>query len=152
MAPEVTEPTKEECLLACVAHLALFGGFWLLGPLALYYWKHKESRFIAFHAVQAILLSLVMLAFGILGMLVLFVLVLGLAAAAHAAFGKGAAGPAVMLGYALGLLIMALPAILAIVGGVRAFRGQWWSMPIIGGLAKTWLDKNEPPALDAPPR
>ena len=137
-------PSKEECLLACVAHLALFGGFWLIGPLAIYFWKGKASRFLAFHSVQAILLSLLMVAFGAFGAIAMLVLAFGFAALG-AAIHPAAAAAGMIAGYLLGGLLIFLPTILAIVGGVRAFKGQWWSMPIIGGLARRWLERPEIP-------
>ena len=137
-------PTKEECLLACVAHLALFGGFWLIGPLAIYFWKGKASRFLAFHSVQAILLSLLMIAFGAFGAIFMIVFALGFAALG-AALHPAVAGVGMLAGYLLGGLLIFLPTVFAIVGGVRAFKAEWWSMPIIGGLARRWLERPEIP-------
>ena len=86
-----------------------------------------------------------------MGVVVLFVLMFASAAAAGAAFGEGAIGAGAIVGMGLALLVMLLPTVMAIVGGVRAFKGRWWSMPIIGRLAKSWLDKQEPQVLNAPP-
>jgi hypothetical protein len=47
------QPSTEERLLAAAAHLTLFMGFWIVGPLVLYFWQKERSRFVAFHAVQA---------------------------------------------------------------------------------------------------
>jgi uncharacterized Tic20 family protein len=48
-----SEPTTDERTNAMLAHvLSIFGGF--IGPLVIYFVKGKDSRFVAFHALQAI--------------------------------------------------------------------------------------------------
>src|ERR1700689_5847212 len=46
-------PAQDDRLLAAVAHLSLFTGLWLVGPVAVYAIKRKESHFAAFHGLQA---------------------------------------------------------------------------------------------------
>jgi uncharacterized Tic20 family protein len=46
------EPTQEERTAAMLAHvLSMFAGF--VAPLVIYFVKRRESRFVAFHALQA---------------------------------------------------------------------------------------------------
>src|SRR5580658_1749990 len=46
-------PAQEDRLLAAAAHLSLFTGLWLVGPIAIYVIKRKDSHFAAFHGLQA---------------------------------------------------------------------------------------------------
>src|SRR5262245_12793426 len=50
--------SSDERILAGIAHLALCGGLWLVVPLAIFFYKRKDSPFVAFHALQATLLAL----------------------------------------------------------------------------------------------
>jgi len=52
------EPNSEEKMFALVAHLAIFF-FPVLVPLALYLIKKDESKYVAYHAMQAIVWQLV---------------------------------------------------------------------------------------------
>ncbi len=137
--PAERSPSGEECLLAGVAHLALFGGFFVIGPLAIYFWKRAESRFVAFHAAQAIVVSVLALAFGGVAAFALFPAMiavgLGLSRASEVAAIAGVA--ALYLGLCLAGV---LPFLLALIGAWRSFHGRWWSMPIVGRVAARMLD------------
>lgn len=48
--------TQEERLFAIVAYLGYFTGFWLVAPLVIYVLKRDSSRFVAHHALRAVIL------------------------------------------------------------------------------------------------
>jgi uncharacterized Tic20 family protein len=136
----VLAPSKEERVLAGIAHLALYGGFWLIAPIGLYFYKKKDSPFVAFHAVQACLLQVAAVPLGIAG------LVLGLAGAAVLG-GVGVSNRSEILAGIAPLSVIGgatLPGLLILfvstVAGVRALRGREWMIPGIGRLAKSLIE------------
>lgn len=59
-APDGTCLVREDRTMAMLAHvLAIFSGF--IGPLIIYLVKKDDSRYVAFHALQALYFSLVVL-------------------------------------------------------------------------------------------
>ncbi len=143
-APAAQVPNNEECLLAALAHGAIFFGFWMVGPLAVYALKRTESRHASFHAMQALVLWAlhipVAAVVGIGGLLLTF----GLAAAVpHDR--SGILGAMIALGW-LGsvALFTAIFLVVSVMAAVRAYRGETWSIPLVGGIAKRLiaLDKD----------
>lgn len=136
--PGAVEP-QENRLLAAVAHLACFAGFWFVGPIALYVLKRRESRFVAFHALQAVLVQALfglVMTVGFVGFLVLFALV---GSGKHD--GLAAATFALPLGgLALGVLGLVAVHLLA---AFRAWRGEGWSIPLVGRIAMAILGADE---------
>lgn len=143
-APAAQVPSNEECLLAALAHGAIFFGFWMVGPLAVYAMKRTESRHASFHAMQALVLWAihvpVALIVGFGGLLLTF----GLAAAMpHDK--SGLLGGLIALGW-LGCIAIptAIFLVVSIVAAVRAYHGRTWSIPVVGGIARRLiaLDKD----------
>lgn len=143
-APAAQVPSNEECMLAALAHGAIFFGFWMVGPLAVYALKRTESRHASFHAMQALVLWAlhipVAAVVGIGGLLLTF----GLAAAVpHDR--SGILGAMIALGW-LGsvALFTAIFLVVSVMAAVRAYRGETWSIPLVGGIAKRLiaLDKD----------
>ena len=133
--------TSEERLLAGIAHLGLFGGMWLVAPLAIYFLKGKQSRFVGFHAVQACLWNVVAVPLSIMGMFFAFggmffgaLFVDGHSPTSAARFVLPMLFVAALLGSSLFWLVV------TIVAGVKALKGQAWSIPIIGRLARSVVD------------
>src|SRR5437016_5088910 len=52
-------PSNDEKLLAALAHVLPLVGAFVVGPLVIYVLKRHESRFVAFHALQAMAWQLV---------------------------------------------------------------------------------------------
>ncbi|MCI0353517.1 MAG: DUF4870 domain-containing protein [Acidobacteria bacterium] len=122
--------------MAALAHgLQIFCG--LLGPLVIFLWK-RESRFIAFHCLQAIFWQLLLSVAALLTSLVVvgFVL-LGLSSQAG-----GVEQPTPVLFLALPIIWLfalgggVLTLVLAIVYAIKAMKGQWAQYPLVGGWAK----------------
>lgn len=51
------EPSGEEKMIAAATYLLGFVGFWLVGSVLIYFWQRKRSAFVAYHAVQSVILQ-----------------------------------------------------------------------------------------------
>jgi uncharacterized Tic20 family protein len=135
--PPIAElPTSEERTLAMLAELLqLFS--WVIGPLIIFLVK-RESKFVRFHAMQAILWQLV---------LVLLYIVFGVVIVAGfvAAFAKNGSPPqnpsafpmvVLLCFYGFMGLVWLATVIISIYFAVKAQTGVWASYPGIGWLAK----------------
>ena len=130
------EPTRDERTLGMLAHVLQIVS-WLLAP-AIIFLVRKDSRFVRYHALQAVFFQLlVMLAWGAT-MLALFAGFFT-AIARH----KGPVGPAA-IGFPIlfflifwggGALTWLLNLVLGIVYGLRANNGEWAGYPGIKYLA-----------------
>ncbi len=124
-----------------LAHVLQVVGWWV-APLVIFLVR-RQSRFVAFHALQAFLLQILYMIFSVLCMvswLVGFFVM-----AAHSSRVPGATPSAAMflvfpmlwLGWmAVWLLIL----IVAIVYGIKAGRGEWAEYPLVGRLSRKFLD------------
>jgi hypothetical protein len=132
-------PSQDERTMAILAHvLQLVGTF--IAPLVILLTK-RESRFVSFHAVQALLLQIAYMAL----MFVFFVLWFGLffMIMAHHPPAKDALPPPmffvmfplVWLGF-MGTWVVML--VVAIVHGITAGRGEWADYPLLGSLARKY--------------
>lgn len=134
-SPPDDATTRDDRLLAGLAHLAFLGGFWLVAPVAIYVLKRKESAFVAFHALQATFLALAAIPLTIAAWIVLTAATFGGALLA----GERLA-PAFAFGWMFALVLPGLcVAMVSLVAGVRAMRGESWSIPVLGRLARQGL-------------
>ncbi|MGO8795580.1 MAG: DUF4870 domain-containing protein [Candidatus Sulfotelmatobacter sp.] len=130
--------TPDERTMATLAHvLQLVGGF--IAPLVILLVK-RDSRFVSFHALQALLLqalyiAVVMLMMGAIFSAVLVGVALHQPAAQHNSLPLGfiILFPFIWLGM-MGWWVLML--VVAIVYGIKAGRGEWASYPVIGALAR----------------
>ena len=109
-APDISQDDKTMAMLAYI--LGVFTGF--LGPLVLWLIKKDQSKFVAYHALQALLLHAVVVLGYILSGLLVFVLIGFLT---YPAF------------FLLGLVF-------SILAGLAANRGEWYDIPILGKIAR----------------
>ena len=94
----------------------------------------KENRFVKFHAVQSLFLAALQIAVGI----VIGILGLILSLALNA-FDMSWLAWILILGLRFILLIVFLA--LWIMGGIKAYGGQWYKLPIIGEFAWKTVNK-----------
>lgn len=132
-------PSQDDRLLAAAAHLSFITGFWLCAPIAIYVIKRKESRFVAFQALQA---ALVQVLFGVgSGFFVFVWVVLSAAAGLSGRHELGAIAALLpflgLFGGGLGLLAMHL------VAAYASWRGQAFSIPVAGHLARAVISADE---------
>ena len=151
--PALSLLTADERTMALLAHLLqVFAGF--IAPLVIYFVK-RESEFVKFHALQALIWQLCYTAFFVAGFMFFFLSVF--TAAFHAAtHPHGATDPpaafvaSFLLFWFFCLLAFATSIsnlILAVVYGIKANRGEWARYPIIG---KWCLPKTAPHATASP--
>jgi uncharacterized membrane protein len=137
---EVVEanPTQDERTMAILAHVLQLVGGWI-APLIILLVK-RNSKFVSFHALQALLLQILHLILWIIFvggfMVIIFTSIL-----AHTESSKGPPFffifvPFLWLG-AMGMWVFML--IIAVIYGVKAARGEWAEYPVIGRLARHFL-------------
>jgi uncharacterized Tic20 family protein len=135
----VASPSQDDRLLAAVAHLSFFAGLWLIGPAAIFLLKRKESRFVAFHALQA---ALVQVVFGVLFAAGLVLMM----------FGGFAAGLSRSEGAMIGVSIVSMALMLLAPLGVitthclfayGAWLGRSWRLPFGARIADAILRADE---------
>ncbi|MGH9669283.1 MAG: DUF4870 domain-containing protein [Terriglobales bacterium] len=138
--PEVEPvPTQDERTMATLAHVLQLVG-WFIAPLIIFFIK-RESRFVSFHALQAIFLQLVYMVFWMCFMVLWFAFIFG------TAFSGGKSGPPPLIFVFIPLLwlcamaIWLLLLVTAIVYGIRAGRGEWAAYPVIGRWARRVLNQ-----------
>jgi uncharacterized Tic20 family protein len=129
--------TQDEKAFAGLAH-ALMMGTWWIGPLIVYLTK-KESRFVAFHSLQALFWQIIytVLVFG--GMMIFMAVILvstlsgGKQAPAQPPIALFIMFPFLWL-FMMGGLAITLT--LGIMFCLKAMRGEWAGYPVIGNWAR----------------
>ncbi|MGH9669284.1 MAG: DUF4870 domain-containing protein [Terriglobales bacterium] len=134
MKTTLPEPTQDERTMAMLAHLLqLFTGF--LGPLVIYFIR-RESRFVAFHSLQAVFWQLCLALFFFVGIvLMIFTVVAG------ATQGSSKDGSPLVIGFFvlfwLGTFAVSiLNLVVVIYFTVKASKGEWAENPLVGRWAR----------------
>ena len=94
----------------------------------------KENRFVKFHAWQSIFLVGLEIVLGIILEILTVILRLALSIA-------DLGWIAGLLTWVLGVFLLFIFFILLIIGGIKAYGGQWFKLPIIGGFAWKTVNK-----------
>jgi uncharacterized membrane protein len=135
------EPTQDERTMATLAHALQVVAGWI-PPLVILLIK-RDSKFVSFHALQALLFQVLFILFWIFFMVLWFMLIFTtvFSTAANSPRGQPPAGiflafPLIWL-FAMGGWILVL--VLAIVYAIKAGRGEWADYPLVGGLARRIL-------------
>ena len=132
--------TQDDRTMGTLAHLLQLVTAWM-GPLVIFFVK-RDSPFVKFHALQALILQVCLMAFWIAGVVVFMVSMFATVAQSGGST-HNAPPPAVfflfpvfwVVGMSTWLVVLAL----AIVYGIKAGRGEWAGYPVIGGLARHLL-------------
>jgi uncharacterized protein len=133
------QPTEDERTMATLAHALSLLGF--IAPLVIFLIK-RQSRFISFHALQALLLHIAYFLLIMVLMVAWFAIIFS--TIAHAAITKSA-GPPVGVFVVLPLFWLGFMAgwicilVIAIVYSVKASNGEWAEYPVLGRLARKLL-------------
>lgn len=134
------EPTQDERTMATLAQALSILGF--LAPLIIFLIK-RQSRFVSFHALQALLWHITYWIVIIVLMVTFFSVVLLNVVNQSEAFKHGGPPPAIFLMFPLvwlGIVAGSLiNVVLAIVYAVKAGQGEWADYPIFGRLARRLL-------------
>jgi uncharacterized membrane protein len=134
--PQSPAPSQEECSNAMLMYiLSIFSGF--LAPLIFFLVK-RDSRFVSFHSLQALIWHAVYVVLFGTGMLVAFG-ILVTSAAMHPHPAPREQQPLELFGvFGFMWLLIAggslLNLILGIVYGIKASRGEWARIAVIGNL------------------
>jgi uncharacterized membrane protein len=127
--------------MATLAQVLQVVGWWI-APLIILLVK-RDSRFVSFHALQALLLQIVyMIVFGVF--MVVWFGTFVLTMAHHGTGGPNNAPPPaffvlfplIWLGF-MGLYVGML--VIAILYGIKAGRGEWAEYPLLGSLSRKFL-------------
>jgi uncharacterized protein len=136
---DIPETTPDERTMATLAHaLQIVSGF--IAPMIILIVK-RDSKFVAFHAVQALLLQLVNMLFSF----VLFGLWMGIILGAAFTSGPKQTGPPPSFLFVFPLVFLGVigdwlfTLVMAILYGIKAGRGEWAGYPVIGGWARRIL-------------
>lgn len=139
ISPNPFAPTLDERTMAILAHLLQIVGLWI-APLIIFVVK-RESRFVSFHALQALLLQVLYLFLMGLGVVFWFGAVV-LTMILHAG-GNSSSPPAFFIFMPLlwvdWMSVWGAMVVVAIVYGVKAGRGEWAEYPYLGRLARRIL-------------
>ena len=134
------EITQDERTMSTLAHILQLVTAWI-GPLVIFFVK-RDSLFVKFHALQALILQICLAALWIVAVGVF----MGTMVATMSHSGgtnHTAPPPAVFIVFPIfwivGMSSWIVILILAIVYGIKAGRGEWASYPVIGGLARHLL-------------
>ena len=128
--------TEDERTMGTLVHLLQLVTSWM-GPLVIFFLK-RDSRFIKFHALQALILQICLAAFWIAGVVVFMVTMV--ATMAHSGGSThNAPPPAVFfvfpIFWVVGMSAWLVVLVFAIIYAIKAGRGEWAAYPAIGRLA-----------------
>jgi uncharacterized membrane protein len=133
------EPTSDEKTMATLAQVLQIIGSWI-APLIIYLIK-RESKFVSFHAMQALLWQVVVLIVWMGAMFVWFGVIFSLVFA-HGGHPQPSNMPPIGMFLGIGAIWLVVMTIgmtnlfLAIFYGIKAGNGKWAEYPIIGKLAR----------------
>lgn len=135
------EPTQDERTMATLAHALQIVLSWI-GPLVIFLIR-RESRFVSFHALQALLLQIVQVIVIVVSFVAWFILMFSTIFIAGTS--KPPGNPPVTLFVVFPLLWLLIMAtwitvfIMVIVFAVKANHGEWAEYPVLGRLARRLL-------------
>ncbi|MGO9863499.1 MAG: DUF4870 domain-containing protein [Terriglobales bacterium] len=135
--------TQDERTMATLAHALQIVGMWI-APLIIFL-VNRKSRFVSFHALQALILQIVYLIL-MIGFMVLWMVMIFAMIAQHGAdkssppIGFFVLIPIVWLGF---MCMWVAVLVIAIVYSIKAGRGEWANYPLIGRIARRLLDMDQ---------
>jgi len=136
----VPEPTQDERSMAVLAHALQMVGGWI-APLIIFIMK-RNSRFVSFHALQALLLQV---AYFFVSMFLAMIWVVLIFSQVFAHTDKHPSDFPVAFFILLPIVWLWFMAcwvgilVIVILYSIKAGRGEWAEYPLIGGLARKML-------------
>jgi uncharacterized Tic20 family protein len=140
-AISVPAPTQDEKTMAMLAHILQIFTWWI-GPLVIFLVK-QDSKFVRFHALQALLWQITLMVLGMIGVCLWFAVILStvFSSVGRATVPNQAPPIAVFAGIGivwLGFIVIYFSNILlGIVFGIKAGHGEWASYPLLGRWARS---------------
>jgi len=136
-AKTLASPSHDDRLLAMLAHILQIVS-WFVGPLVIFLVK-RESRFVRFHALQALIWQAFLAVLWVFAMMAFFATVMMPLMMGHPRMGSHEPPVGILMVipifWLLGIGGWALNVVLGIVYGIKANNAQWASYPIIGKWA-----------------
>jgi uncharacterized membrane protein len=134
------DTTPDERSMATLAHALQLIGSWI-APLIIFLIR-RHSRFVSFHALQALLLQIVHTIIAVVVMILWFTTIF--ATVFHQTGGRTPEFPPVLLLFIpllwLGFMAMWVGTMtIAILYALKAGRGEWADYPVLGKLARKML-------------
>jgi uncharacterized membrane protein len=133
------EPTSDEKTMATLAQVLQIVGSWI-APLIIYLVR-RESKFVSFHAMQALLWQIVVIIIWS-GMMIVWFGAIFTMIFAHGGHGAEPKAPPVWMFLGIGAVWLAIISVslcnlfLGIFYGIKAGHGEWAGYPVIGKLAR----------------
>jgi uncharacterized Tic20 family protein len=151
-APVVSSTTQEERILAAASYLGYVAGFWLIVPIVIYVLKREQSRFVAHHALRAVLLHLLAVPVLILGWLLAMVGSFALASVFEDRRPDSAFGAAFLVTTVLAWLLPWFAfLVVTVLGAVRAFQGRIQTGSLFGRIVERLLGQDRTVTAAAAP-
>lgn len=133
MDPSLPQPTQDDRNMAMLAHLLqIFTGFF--GPLVIYFIR-RQSRFVAFHSLQAVFWQLLVTAFSFAGVFLMVVTVMAVGTERSGPPSGGFVAALVVFWLAM-ICVSILNLVVAVYFTVKASKGEWAENPLVGGWAR----------------
>ncbi len=132
--------TQDERTMGTLAHVLQLVGWWI-APLVIFLVK-RQSRFVSFHALQALLLQIIYMLLGFAVMVAWFAMFFGMIVSQGAHANNAPPTLFFVVFPMIWLLMMGgwvLLLVVAIVYGIKAGRGEWAEYPVLGRLARRML-------------
>jgi len=123
---DATSVAPEDKTMGMVAYILAIFTSWL-GPLILFLVKKDQSKFVAFHSMQALVL---------VGAIFVVGVVANVLSAVLGSMHLGAIGLILILAASL---IGFGGFVLNILAAIAASKGQWYEMPVVGAYAKRFV-------------
>ncbi len=125
--------------MAVLAHALQVVGGWI-PPLVIFFVK-RQSRFVSFHALQVLFLELVYL---VITMSIVMFWIATIALAVINNHGSSSAfPPAILVVFPIFWLVFmgvwVTKIVVAVIYSIKAGRGEWADLPVLGGLARKAL-------------
>jgi uncharacterized membrane protein len=126
--------------MAVLAHALQVVGGWI-PPLVIFFVK-RQSRFVSFHALQVLFLELVYLVVT-MSMMMFWIAVIALAVINRHG-NSNAFPPAIFVVFPIFWLVFmgvwVTKIVFAVIYSIKAGRGEWAELPVLGGLARKSLN------------
>ena len=125
--------------MAVLAHALQVVGGWI-PPLVIFFVK-RQSRFVSFHSLQVLFLELVYLVIT-MSMVMFWIAAIALAVISHHG-NSNALPPAIFIVFPIFWVVFmgvwVTKIVVAVIYSIKAGRGEWAELPVLGGLARKAL-------------
>jgi uncharacterized membrane protein len=148
-APAQGEITQDERTYAALAHALQVIGGWI-APLIIFIIQSK-SKFVRFHALQALFLQLCLLVFWVIFAMFWFAIIFATVLQQIPQQAAHPSSPPLFLFFTfpliwlVGMGLWVAIVVIAIIYAIRAGRGEWAEYPIIGEWVRRILHIDKPP-------